>query len=596
MAAFRRFRARLLPAHLRESLRSSIAVAAFVLLLSSVLVCASVGAARGQTTAVTPTSPPSSAPDPLTQVATAKSLMNTGRPLQAVALLEPVYQADPSNRDVAVALAQAYSYTGAQGKAISVLDAVLAKDPTDGEARVLLGRAYAYNHDYADAEAQFAAELKANPTDTDAQVGLGDTYTFANKYADAEKLYRAVLAKDPQNGDARVGLAAVESYTNRLSGARADYEQVLVAQPNDVDALVGLASVAYWAGDLATAQAIARRAVELAPEDADALDILRQVDLRIAPLSDVADVTTTGSDGLERNLQLIQRFYADPTTYFGLYAARYSIAGGGASTTADRFGVVAGYSRSAAASFDLRADDSKFIGQASTTDSSFDFSGTVGYNDYGASLVYGGVDGSIAANGGVPVLNGQSSVIRLTTLAVNGDHRFGHNMAGVALQSASYSDGNTFRELDLDVNRTQPLSFPGASLVADVNYRDAGFANSYSYTTRNPNPPYTPINHSHGYYDYLAQRDATLSLTYSERVNDHFSSGVQFTTGTRTTNTFYGPTGSTGIFRFEPYLTLDTTRMTFSVDDATVSYSGGRRGLPIPYSANTLQLNVAIRL
>lgn len=526
----------------------------------------------------------------------AKSLMNTGRPLQAVALLEPVYRADPSNRDVAVALAQAYSYTGAQGKAIAVLDAVLTKDPTDGEARVLLGRAYAYNHDYADAEAQFAAELKAYPDDSDAQVGLADTYTFATKYPDAEKLYRAVLAKDPKNGDARVGLAAVESYTNRLSGARADYEQVLAAQPTDVDALVGLASVAYWEGDLATAQSVARRAVALAPEDGDALDILRQVDLRIAPLTDVTAVTTTGSDGLERNLQLVQRFYSDPATYFGLYAARYSIAGGGASTSADRIGVVAGYSRSAAASFDLRADESRFIGQAATTDTSFAFSGSSGFNDYGASLVYGGVDGSIAANGGVPVLNGQSAVIRLTTLAVNGDHRFGRNMAGVALQSAYYSDGNTFRELDLDMNRTQPLSSSNASLVADINYRDAGFANSYSYSSNSRKPPYNLINHSHGYYDYLAQRDATLALTYSERVNDHVSGGLQFTTGTRTTTTFYGPTGATGIFRLEPYITLDTTRMTFSVDDAVVRYSGGRGGLPIPYSANTLQLNVAIRL
>ncbi|HLJ84880.1 MAG TPA: tetratricopeptide repeat protein [Candidatus Eremiobacteraceae bacterium] len=577
-------------------MRSSIAVAALFLAASSALVFVSAGEARARTTAIPPTSAPTSAPDPGAQVATAKSLMNTGRPLQAIALLEPVYRADPSNRDVAVALAQAYSYTGAQGKAIAVLDAVLAKDPTDGEARVLLGRAYAYNHDYADAEAQFTAELKANAGDTDAQVGLADTYTFASKYADAEKLYRAVLAKDPKNGDARVGLAAVESYTNRLSGARADYEQVLAAQPTDVDALVGLASVAYWEGDLATAQSIARRAVALAPEDGDALDILRQVDLRIAPLTDVTAVTTTGSDGLERNLQLVQRFYSDPATYFGLYAARYSIAGGGVSTSADRIGVVAGYSRSAAASFDLRADESRFIGQAATTDMSFAFSGSSGLNDYGASLVYGGVDGSIAANGGVPVLNGQSAVIRLTTLAVNGDHRFGRNMAGVALQSAYYSDGNTFRELDLDVNRTQPLNFANASLVGDINYRDAGFANSYSYSSNNLKPPYNLINHSHGYYDYLAQRDATLALTYSERVNDHVSGGVQLTTGTRTTTTFYGPTGATGIFRLEPYITLDTTRMTFSVDDAVVRYSGGRGGLPIPYSANTLQLNVAIRL
>lgn len=563
--------------------------------MTSAVVCADTDAASARAKSPSPPPAASATVDPVAQVATAKNLMTNGRSSQAVALLEPVYRANPMNRDVAVTLAQAYSYTGAQGKAIAVLDGVLAHDPTDGEARVLLGRAYAYNHDFADAEAQFTIELKAVPDDVDAQVGLADTYTFENKYADAEKLYLAVLAKDPKNGDARVGLAAVESYTNRLGDARANYEQVLAAQPDDVDALVGLATVAYWQGDMTTAQSTARRAVALAPDDGDATDILRQVTLRVAPLADITNVNTGGSDGLEHNLQYVQRFYADPATYYGLYIARYSITGGGASTSADRFGIVAGYSRSAAASFDLRADNSTFVGQPSTTDSAFDFSGSQGRYDYGASIVVGGVDGSIAANGGVPVLNGQSSVIRLTTYTANGDRHFGPTVAGITLQTASYSDGNTFGEIDLDANRTMVLR-SGASLVADVNYRDAGFAHSYSYSTNNPNPPYNTINHSHGYYDYLSQRDGTLSLTYSQRINDHINGGVQLTTGTRQTDTFYGPSGATGIFRFEPYFSFDSNRMTISADDTVVRYSGSTNGLVIPYSANSLQLNLAIRL
>ncbi len=580
---------------MRNSLRSNITATGLTLVTSVLIVWAGVGDASGRAMDAAPATAPTAAPNAAADVVTAKDLMNSGHSRQAVALLEPLYHLDPTNRDVAVALAQAYSYTGAQGKAIQVLDSVLGKDPTDGEARVLLGRAYAYNHDYADAEAQFAAELKEYPDDGDAQVGLADTYTFENKYADAEKLYLTVLAKDPKNGDARVGIAAVESYTNRLDLARADYERVLAAQPDDVDALVGLATVAYWQGDLTTAQSIARRAVAVAPDDGDALDILRQIDIRVAPLTDVTDVTTTGSDGLEKNLQLVQRFYADPATYFGMYAASYSIAGDGLSTTASRFGVVAGYAPNAAVNFDLRADNSRFVGQPSTTDSSLSFSGTESRNDYGASVIVGGVDGSIAANGGVPVLNGQSAIIRLTTLAANGDHHFGNTTAGIGLQSASYSDGNTFGEVDLDVNRTLPLKF-GATLVADINYRDAGFAHSYSYTTNNPSPPYTPINHSHGYYDYLSQHDATASLTYADVVSDHFNGGIQVTTGARQTNTFYGPSGTTGIFRLEPYFALDTNRMTFSADDAIVRYSGSSNGVVSPYSANTLQLNVAVRI
>jgi tetratricopeptide (TPR) repeat protein len=475
------------------------------------------------------------------------------------------------------------------------LDAVLAKDSTDGEARVLLGRAYAYNHDYADAESQFATELKAVPDDSDAQIGLADTYTFQSQYIDAEKLYRIVLAKDPKNGDALVGLAAVESYTNRMDSARADYTTVLTAQPDNVDALVGLASVAYWQGDLSTARSIANHAIAISPDNGDARDLLRQINVRVAPLADLTSVTTTGSDGLQTNRQLIQRFYPNPAMYFGLYAARYEIGGSGTSTTANRFGVVAGYAPSAAASFDVRAYSSKFTGQSSTTDMLLNFSGTHRSNDYSAGLVVGGVDGSIQANGGVPVVNGQSAVIRLTTLSLGADHRFGNTTAGFGVAHATYNDGNTYNELTLDVNRTMQMKF-GASLIADANLRNAGFAQTWSYMTTNPNPPYNVINHSHGYYDYLSQRDLSLGLTLAEQFNDHFSGGMQASTGTEQTGTWYGAAGPTAAFRFEPYLSLDTSRMTFSVDETTVRYAGSANGFVHPYTANTLQLNVAVRL
>jgi Flp pilus assembly protein TadD len=540
--------------------------------------------------------PVASAPrDLAADVSAAKSLMNSGQSMQAVALLLPDHQSDPSNRDVSVALAQAYSYTGRQGEAIQLLDVVLAKDPSDGEARVLLGRAYAYNHDYTDAESQFATELKAYPSDSDAQVGLADTYTFQAQYADAEKLYRIVLSKDPKNGDALVGLAAVESYTNRMDSARADYNTVLGAQPDNVDALVGLASVAYWQGDLTTARSIADHAIAISPDNTDARDLLRQINVRVAPLADLTSVTTTGSDGLQTNRQLIQRFYPSPSTYFGIYAARYEIGGSGTSTTANRFGIVAGYAPSAAATFDLRAYSSKFTGQASTTDMLLNFSGSRRSNDYSASYVVGGVDGSIQANGGVPVVNGQSAIIRLTTLSLGADHRFGNTMAGFGVAHATYNDGNTYNEVTFDVNRTMQMKF-GASLVADVNLRNAGFAQTWSYVTPNPQPPYNNVNHSHGYYDYLSQRDLALGLTFAEQFNDHFSGGVQATSGTEQTGTFYGDAGPTAAFRFEPYLSLDTSRMTVSVDETTVRYSGSANGFVHPYTANTLQLNVAVRL
>jgi hypothetical protein len=37
-------------------------------------------------------------------------------------------------------------------------------------------------------------------------------------------------------------------------------------------------------------------------------------------------------------------------------------------------------------------------------------------------------------------------------------------------------------------------------------------------------------------------------------------------------------------------------RMTFSVYETSVRYSGSKNGFVIPYTANTLQLNLAVRI
>ncbi|HKW44433.1 MAG TPA: tetratricopeptide repeat protein [Candidatus Eremiobacteraceae bacterium] len=557
--------------------------------------CIACAAACSSAALAVPLPAPSPAHDLAADVAAARSYINSGQSTLAVALLVPDHQTDPSNRDVAVALAQAYSYIGKQGAAIELLDAVLAKDPADGEARVLLGRAYAYNHDFADAESQFSTELKSHPDDSDAQAGLADTYTFQGRYAKAEALYRFVLAKDPKNADALTGLAAVESYTNRLGAARADYNKVLAAQPSDLDALEGLANVAYWQGDLTTAKAISARVITLAPDNSDARDLLRQIDIRVAPLADLTSATTTGNGGLLTDRQIIQRFHPNPALYFGILAARYELAGNGTSTSANRLGIVAGYSPSASARVDLRAYSSKFTSLPATTDLALDIAAAGGGNDYSGRVVVGGVDGSIRANGGIPVVNGRSASVRLTTLGLTADHRFGNTTAALSVQRATYNDGNIYHAFSADVNRTLPLNF-GALLIVDVNARSAGFAQTFTYSTPNPRPPYKTIDHSHGYYDFLGQQDITYGLTYSERFNDHFAAGAQAREGTRRTNTFFGQSGPTGLFTLEPYLSFDSGRLAITLDDAVARYAGSSNSWARPYNANTLQLNVAVRL
>lgn len=590
------------------------ALAALAILVSG----GRVSAADATPPAVVPPSPvavpvASTAHDFTADIAAAAQLRRKGRAREAIALLAADYKIDPANRDLTVAFAQTYSFSGDQGQAIVLLDKLLAATPDDVDARIVLAQAYAFNHDFAGAEQQYQMVLAVAPADSDAQVGLAQTYTFEGRYEDAKKLFATVLAHDAKNYDALVGRAGAEAFSGDYRRAKADYQAVLDAQPDNSDALVGLASVEYWMNNLAAAIALDNRALRLDPGDSDARDLKKQLTIKTSPQLISSMTTSNSGDGSTSDYKLSERFFSAPTTSFGLVQEVYRISSQGVSIQTHRFGVVGTYQPSSRFGVDISLVGSKFGGVPSVTDSVLSLYGTNNGLDYGLGFSIGGVDGSVAANGGQVSGTGQSSaIVRITSLFGNLGYTRRGTSVNFAAQSAAYNDGNRYHEYALDASHQ--FGFGAlTTVVPDIGFRAADFSNTYDTLAQAIAP---------GYYTFKSQREATIGATANRRLTDRFSVGVIGTLGwRRTTVLAYDSSnqcqlynkcapplpatpGSLPYRRLEPFFDYEGDR--FAVTGALYDdhYRGGSVTLPspygsagvLPYWASTVDLTFSIRL
>ncbi|HET9342433.1 MAG TPA: tetratricopeptide repeat protein [Candidatus Eremiobacteraceae bacterium] len=568
-----------------------------VAVLASLLTFAAlpaVASAKAPAPAVPSASPP--ARDFAADIATAKQLQRQGRARDALAMLAADHKLDPANRDVTVAYAQISSYAGDQGLAIALLDQLLQASPDDADARIVLAQAYAFNHDYASAESQYQVVLKAAPADSDAQVGLGETYTFEGRYDEAKAIFATVLSHDPKNTDALVGRADAESFSGDYHAARADYEAVIAAQPDDTDALVGLATVDYWLNDLPQAVALDNRALALDPGDSDAVDLHRQLSILTSPQLVSTLTTSHSSDGSTFDFRLAERFFTTPTTAFGIIEELYRISDSQSFVQTKRFGIEATVQPTSRLGATLSLLGSQYGGVPSVTDSVFSLFGSNDGVSYGAGYSVGGVDGSVAADGGQTNVNGfWSPLVRISTVFGNVGYTHRANTLNVTAQSGSYNDGNRYHELTFDVSRSLHIGST-TTMTPDLALRNASFSETYT------NPPQGAAP---GYYNYYSQRDITLSVTANRQLSDRFAIGAVGTLGERHTIVpvyFNGPKfppvfltpGTLPFERFEPFFDYEGDR--FSVAGAYYDdhYTGGPWVLP--YDASTIDLTFSIRM
>ncbi|HXM19379.1 MAG TPA: tetratricopeptide repeat protein [Candidatus Tumulicola sp.] len=520
-----------------------------------------------------------SASEAATDLAGAKLLIRQGRALLAVPALRADHQRDPANDQITIALAQALAFSGEHGQAIALLGDVILAHPADVSARAALGQAYALNGDFNAAEAQFRVALDADPRDVDAQNGLAHAYALEGRAVDARRLYDAVLAQHADNADALVGRGAVEALDGKLHVARADYRSALALEPENVQAGVELARIELGLGDYAASVALVDRALSTMPDDADATALRLELRRRLAPTLDLAGAQTIGNGIAQSRSAFAPRWFVNPRLQLGVEASRFTLSHGSAQTSADRFGVTAAYGRSAAGNVRVAVDRSQFTGWGSTIDASAILAGVQGGTDYRVGFQSGGIDAAAGAQENLIAPYGAG--LRVNNLFADigtTSRNYGFHAHAIF---GGYSDTNRYRELDFDVDRRFALG-DTALVTLSAAERAAGFRENYSAVS------------SHGYYDYTAQSDVTLSALASARLGARTSAGVLALLGQRHTIVLAGSSGAQPFSRFEPYVAINAGGLTFGASDSISRYGSAPR---VPnYYSNALRVDVRLRM
>jgi len=172
------------------------------------------------------------------------SLMNTGRPGEAVASFQEVLKLAPDDTDAHFCLANCYQVMGDTVSAFREINVVLASANPLPEAFFLAGRLHLRAGDAKRAEDCFVRACAGrDPPPAAARVGLASAYRRQGKHAEAAEQIEAALAEEPENTAALVERAAQYAAQGMLRKAVDQYEEVLADHAGDFVARVRLAQL-----------------------------------------------------------------------------------------------------------------------------------------------------------------------------------------------------------------------------------------------------------------------------------------------------------------------------------------------------------------
>jgi Flp pilus assembly protein TadD len=516
---------------------------------------------------------------PSDDVADAKRLIRHGKPALAIPVLSADHARDPADSSVTIVLAQAYALSGDGAMAIELLEPVISQHRDNAAARAVLGETYALNGDLAGAEEQFKLALAADPSQTDAQDGLARAYALTGRSEEARKLYDATLAAHPDDFAAFGGRADLEAVAGDLRNARGDYRAALAIEPDDTQALVGLARVQMRLGDFAGGEQSVEHALALAPGDTDALQIQAALRQRFAPSVETNFEQIVGNGIVQSRGGVAALWFADPRVQLGIAASRFTLSGGNAQASADRFGITAAYTGAAGNQVSLDLRRSQFARWSPTVDADLTLTGKSRDVGYRLGFGTGGIDTAPGARENLIAASGAG--IRIDDLFADLHAESRPYLFHAGARFAGFSDNNRYREGTFDVARRFPIgSSAYFALIAAA--RLAGFEDNYSAVQ------------SHGYYDYTAQRDVKLAAFASAQLGRRSSAGIVSEVGQRRTTLVLGSTAQQSFSRFTPFFDIIAGPLTFSAQDVIARY-GVVPGVPGYYS-NALRVQARLRV
>ena len=158
-------------------------------------------------------------------------LAETGQAADAIGLLTPVAEADPSDLEALNALGIAYARGGRREEARQVFERVLALDPIGNMALENLGAIDLAEGKLSSAQRRFERAIDIDPLSSQAHAGLGAVAIGNGDRKTAIQAWTRAVQLDPANYDALYNLATTLERDGQSAKARPYFEQFVRSAP-----------------------------------------------------------------------------------------------------------------------------------------------------------------------------------------------------------------------------------------------------------------------------------------------------------------------------------------------------------------------------
>ncbi len=202
----------------------------------------------------------------------AESLLQQGKPAEAVGALNAAIQLQPNFIEAHFVLGVILARMGREryGTAIDQFLEVLQLDPRHVDARINLSNLLEQEGDFEAAAGVLKEALSAASGRADLYVMLGRKQERAEKYSEATESYHRALELDPQVPGAHFGLGMTLRAQGDLAAARPEFEQALKQNPDDVYAHFQLGRLLMYRNETSEAALQFEESVRLKPDLAEA--------------------------------------------------------------------------------------------------------------------------------------------------------------------------------------------------------------------------------------------------------------------------------------------------------------------------------------